>query len=224
MRIFIGDGHTLFRAGLRRLLDKSGVGVVVGEAGDGLETLRQVAKSKPDMLVLDLVLARLGGLEVLQRVRTSQNMHTVLLTAEIGEKDISKALQLGVGGIILKGSPFDEFTKCIRCVNAGGTWIQQDAGRLANICSITESSNKKDWPFRISNREMEIIGAVAAGRRTKEIAKELSVSKETVKHHLTNIFNKTGVSNRLELVIFAIEKRLLDNCSPKNDKLSSHIA
>jgi two-component system nitrate/nitrite response regulator NarL len=210
MRIFLADGHTLFRAGLMRLLAKSKVGAVIGEAADGLEAIRKIAVSRPDILVLDLALPKLDGLEVLRRVRTRKDMRTLILTAEIQEKEKLEALQLGVSGIILKQSPFNDLIRCLQRVRAGGTWIGHGRGPV-NISLLGDSSDRKGTPlpFHISHREMEIIKAVAVIRTTKGIARQLSISVQTVKHHLTNIFNKTGTSTRLELIIFAIEKGLL---------------
>jgi two-component system nitrate/nitrite response regulator NarL len=207
IRIFIAGGDALFRAGLSRLLDKADVGVIAGEAADGPETAEKITESRPDILVL--ALRNLGGLEVLRRIATT-DMRTVILTAEMREKDLSKALKLGVSGIVLKDSPSDEFIQCIRCVGAGGTWFHKGRGRQVNATSNKSDQTSKNLRFHLTDREMEILTAVAAGNTNKEIARRLSISVQTVKHHLTNIFNKSGASSRVELVHFSIEKKLLD--------------
>jgi DNA-binding NarL/FixJ family response regulator len=114
---------------------------------------------------------------------------------------------------ILKESSFEEFIKVFGLVSAGGTWVQRSAGMRANRSSIRESSagKTKDLRFRITCREMEIITALGTGRRTREIARDLSITTQAVKHHITNLFDKTGTSSRLELMMFAIAKGLLDN-------------
>jgi two-component system nitrate/nitrite response regulator NarL len=207
--VVIADGVTLFRTGLRSLLNNSGGDVVViGEAADGDEAIRQVLELKPDILILDLILPKLDGLEVLRRVRHIENMRKVILTDQITQEDSAKALQLGVGGVILKESRFDELIKCIRRIGAGGTWVGQTASKRAKTSSARKSRDQKG--FHITNREMEIINTVAAGRTNEEIARQLSIRVGTVKYHLTNIFNKTGASTRLELVTFLVEKGLLD--------------
>lgn len=211
VRLLIADGHTLFREGLRRLIDKSDTGVVViGEAADGSETLTRVDALRPDVLVLDLVLSKLDGFEVLRRIKPIQDVRTIILTAEMREQEFAQALQLSVRGIVLKHAPFEELIDCIRLVSSGGSWIKQDSP--ANPSSGRRASAVQPIPKRrhITAREMEIINTVAAGYSNKEIAAQLSISEQTVKHHLANIFTKTGTSNRVELIHFAIGQKLLD--------------
>jgi two-component system, NarL family, nitrate/nitrite response regulator NarL len=212
LSIVLADGHTLFRSGLRLLIDDSGAGVVVvGEAKDGFEAIRKVLKLRPNILVLDLALPQLGGLEVLRRIRLIENVRKIILTDQIEQEDVAKALRLGVSGIILKKSFFDNLIRCIESVGDGGTWIGQNERRQAKTKTPSASEPRERRRFRVTNREMEIISAVAAGCTNQEIATQLSISVQTVKHHLTNVFNKTGTSTRLELVVFVIENGLLDN-------------
>src|SRR5436189_273121 len=113
-------------------------------------------------------------------------------------------LQLGVRGLVLKGSPFEELVRCIRWVVGGGTSIRQ------NHISPESTPSTFRAVFDLTHREMQMIEAVIAGRTNKQIARRFRLSVDTVKHHLTNIFNKTGASNRLELVLFAIDKNVVD--------------
>jgi DNA-binding NarL/FixJ family response regulator len=211
LRLLIADSHTLFREGLRRLLDKSDTGVVViGEAADGRETLRKVDALRPDLLVLDLVLSKLDGFEVLRRIKPIENVRRIILTAELREQEFDQALQLSVSGIVLKRAPFGELIKCIRLVSSGGSWINQDSRGDSNLGGNSSAVQPIPKRRHITAREMEIINTIAEGYTNKEIATHLSISEQTVKHHLANIFSKTGTSNRVELIHFAIGNKLLE--------------
>ena len=218
LQTFIVSRHTLWRQGLRRLLDNSGAGiVVVGEAAQGADAVRQVTELSPDILILDLALSKLDGLELFRPVRGIENIRKVILTPEIRKQDLARALKLGVNAVLLKGSPLDELIRCIRRIATGGTCFQQqqhdDVMSASTPSPFTVSARRprQSQQFHITYREMEIVEAVVAGYTNKEIASRFCLSVDTVRHHVTNIFDKTGASNRLELVLFAIEKKLVDN-------------
>jgi len=216
LRVLIVSGHALWRAGLRCLLDNSDAGVVViGEAARGSDAVRQVTGLRPDVLILDLALYKSDGLELLRRIRRIENVHKVIVTApQIQKQDLARALQLGVKGVVLKRSPLEELIRCIQWIAADGTCIQQNDNwsvRTPSPFKVPAKRSRQGQRFCITHREMEIVEAVVAGYTNKEIARRLRVSVDTVRHHVTNIFNKTGASNRLELVLFAIEKKLVDS-------------
>jgi len=215
LRVLIVSAHTLWRAGLRLLLDNSDAGIVViGETAHGSEAVRQITGLKPDILILDLALSKLDGLELLRRIRRIENVRKVILTAQMRRQDLVKALQFGVKGVVLKRSPLEELIQCIRWIAADGTCIQQNEGglvRTPSAFSVSARQSRQGQRFHITHREMEIVEDVVAGYTNKEIASRLRLSVETVRHHVTNIFDKTGASNRLELVLFAIEKKLVDS-------------
>ena len=211
LRILIADGHRLFRQGLRRLLDSAPDGIlVIGEAADGPEAVRLVPELKPDILVMDLALPKLDGFEVL---RSTEDVAKVILTAKISEQEANRAMQLGVRGILLKQCPVTDLIQCIRHIGAGGTCIGKDNPRSVGTATKPKSSMERsgNTRLRLTKRELEIIEAVVEGGTNQQIVTQLRLSVQTVKHHLTNIFNKTGSSNRLELVLYAIEKKLVDN-------------
>ena len=210
MRVVLADAHTLFRAGLRRLLDNPRMGFeVVGDVAGGSDAVRQVLLLKPDIFVFDLCLPQLAGLEVLRRIRPIQTLRKVILTAQISDQDLLKASDLGVSCVLSKQSSMEELVQCIRRSSNLGLLSSIISDRSAAAFSSTPNRRRRGQPFQISKREMQVLEALSEGFSNAEIAKRLLISTETVKHHLTNLFNKTGASNRLELVLFATEKKLL---------------
>lgn len=210
LRVVIADAQALFRAGLRRLLENSRIGIeVVGEATDGSEAIRQVLELRPDILVFDLLLPELDGLEVLRRIQPIQGVRKVLLTKKIDQDDLRKATTLGVSNVVLKQSSIAELLECIRRPDNIDAPSTISPG-TTTIRSSVSPRHRGQQRFRITEREMEVLKTLVAGRTNPEIAERLLISTETVKHHITNLFNKTGASNRVELVLFATKKGLVD--------------
>lgn len=215
VRILIADDHPIFRDGLRRLLESRPGFEVVGEVGDGREAVDLVATLAPDILLLDMVMPRVTGIAVLRELSLS-NMPTrvILLTALIEKADTVTALQLGARGVVLKESATEVLFKSISAVLDGHYWVGREAvddliQTLRDMTAGGQSESRKT-NFGITRRELEIIGAIVAGQTNKDIAKRFSISEDTVKHHLTSIFDKTGVSSRLELGMFAVHHKLVN--------------
>jgi DNA-binding NarL/FixJ family response regulator len=211
IRIAIADDHTLFREGLRTLLERQPDFEVVG-ATDGNGILRLVEKARPDVLLLDFRMPHTTGFETLRALHDANGVRTILLTGAIEKSQIIEALQLGVRGVVLKSSASALLFKSIRRVRAGELWIGRETVTdvIALLCRpLSESFAPPPKDFRLSRREREIVAAIVAGYTNGEIAKSLKIGEQTVKHHLTNIFRKTEVSNRLELALFAINNRLV---------------
>jgi two-component system, NarL family, nitrate/nitrite response regulator NarL len=213
IRIVIADDHRILRAGLRSLLQAEPGFTVVGEAGDGEEAVRLARSLQPDVLLLDLAMPGVSGMEALAELATAPSpVRTLLLTAAIEKPEIVKALQLGASGVVLKASAAELLFKSIRAVMAGQHWIgRESVADLVQALRSCASPPEKASPrrFGLTPRELQITGAVVAGYRNKEIAEKFSLSEDTVKHHLSNIFDKVGASNRLELALFAVHHRLL---------------
>jgi DNA-binding NarL/FixJ family response regulator len=211
IRILIADDHAVFRYGLRTLLDSEPMFKVVGEAVDGSEVARLMSELKPAVLMLDLAMPRLTGIEVLRNLASAGDpVRVIILTAAIEKRQIVEALQLGARAILLKDAAVPLVTKCIQTVLSGEYWVDQEA-----VTSLVDYLKRlqKEAPEKISQRaldftprEHEIVSAIVSGRTNKEIAAKLSISEDTVKHHLSNIFDKAGVSNRLELAIWSMNK------------------
>jgi DNA-binding NarL/FixJ family response regulator len=213
--IVISDDHTIFREGVRKLLEAEAWVRVVGEAVDGEETVRVVRQLNPHVLLLDLSLPKMTGLEALRELsKLGVQTRTIILTAAIEKEQIVEAMQLGAHGIVLKHSSLELLLKSIRCVHEGQFWVGHEsvldliqALRRMNLPATT-SGGRRD--FGLTSRERQVIALVGAGYTNMDLARELGISENTAKHHLTNIFDKLGVSNRLELVLFAVDHRLIN--------------
>jgi DNA-binding NarL/FixJ family response regulator len=214
IRIVIADDHAIFRKGLRSLLEAEAGFIVVGEAGHGDEAVQMARSLRPDILLLDLDMPGLTGMEALAELAAATiPMRTIVLTAGIEKAEIVKALQFGAAGVVLKVSEPALLFKSIRSVMAGQHWIGRDtvSDLVQALRNYSDASPSPARPrFGLTARELEITGAVVSGFSNKEIAKRFILSEDTVKHHLTNIFNKVGASNRLELALFAVHHRLLE--------------
>ncbi len=214
INIVISDDHALFREGLRKLLEAERGIQIVGEAVDGEETVKVVRQLKPHVLLLDLSLPKLSGLEVLAELsKLELQTRTIMLTAAIEREQVVEALQIGVRRIVLKQSALQLLLKSIRCVNDGQYWVDQEgvSDLIHALRRMKPSRGVSEAPrnFGLSSREMEVIALIVAGYTNKDLARELGISENTAKHHLTNIFDKLGVSNRLELVLYAVDHGLV---------------
>jgi DNA-binding NarL/FixJ family response regulator len=213
IRILIADDHGLFRDALRKLLEMEEDFEVVGAATDGAEAVRLARELKPDVLLLDLAMPRLTGIEALRELASGASpVHTVLLAGAVEKRQILEALQLGARGVVLKDAATQLLLKCIRCVMAGEYWVGRD--RVSDLLETLRQMAPTGTPpapgaHGLTPRERDIVAAIVAGQANKDIARSLGISEETVKHHLTSIFNKLGVSNRLELALLAVNQRLI---------------
>jgi len=214
--VLIADDHPIFRAGLRKLLEAEPGFRVVGESADGEQTVRLARQLKPEILLLDIRMPKLSGLEVLRELKASENpVRTVVLATSMEKDQIVEALQLGARGIVLKHAASSVVFEGIRSVLAGRYWVCHESvtdlvQALLEIKPQPEirSSSQK---FGLTRREVEVIALIVGGYTNKDVAKKFGISEHTVKHHLTNIFDKLGVSNRLELALFSIDHHLADD-------------
>jgi two-component system, NarL family, nitrate/nitrite response regulator NarL len=213
IRILIADDHPVFREGLISIFRKEPEFKIIGEASDGRQALQLINDLHPDVLLLDLLMPLLTGLETLRELSNSSTpVRPIVVTAAIAQEQIAQALQLGARGIVLKDTPTEVLFNSIRAVMNGRFWVGQtevkdlmEALRYY-VASADEDSKKQ---FGLTNRERDVVGAIAVGFTNREIAEKFSISEQTVKHHLRNVFDKTGVSNRLELALFAIKHGLV---------------
>lgn len=215
IRIALADDHAVFRSSLRKRLAAERDFDVIGEASSPDEAVALCEQTQPDLLLLDVEMAGRQGLDVLRRLRPLQlRTRILILTIAITRADLVSALQLGARGAVLKDTPSSLLFKSIRRVRAGEFWIGRDmVADLVHALAAAERGTMKPAiqaprAFALTARELEIVSAVAAGYSNKEMAEKFGVAEDTVKHHLTSIFDKTGVSNRLELALFALHHRL----------------
>jgi two-component system nitrate/nitrite response regulator NarL len=212
IRILVADDHAIFRDGLRKLLENTEDVEIVGEAPNGNECVRLLEKLKPDVLLLDLRMPEKDGLSVLENVNfDSLPTRVIVLTAAEDDRDIVRAMRLGARGVVLKQSASDLLVKSIRKVHQGEIWLdnRMTAEVINAFKKSSEGGGRKDKPL-LSDREREIVQLVAQGFRNREIGEKLFISEQTVKNHLHNIFDKLGVSDRLELALYAIHHRLIE--------------
>jgi two-component system nitrate/nitrite response regulator NarL len=212
VRILIADDHPIFRDGLKRLLESEGGFKVVGEACDGVEAVKMVRQLKPEIMLLDLAMPGRSGLEALRDMITdTTSVRVILLTAAAEKEQIVEALQLGARGVVLKDSATQILLKSIRAVMNGEYWVGRES--VSNLVQylrglVGSSNTARQRRYGLTPRELEIVSAVVAGYANKEIAEHFKISEDTVKHHLSNIFDKVGVSTRLELALFAVNQAL----------------
>lgn len=213
MRILIADDHPIFRDGLKRLLESEGEFKVIGEACDGVEAVTMARQLIPEVMLLDLAMPRRQGLETLRELASdARAVRVILLTAAAEKEQIVEALQLGARGVVLKDSATQILLKSIRAVMNGEYWVGRES--VSNLVQYLRtlvtppSAFPQRNKYRLTPRELEIIAAVVAGFANKEIAQYFKISEDTVKHHLSNIFDKVGVSSRLELALFAVNQSL----------------
>jgi len=217
VRILIADDHQIYRIGLRRVLEAEPGFRVVGEAADGEQAVELARQLKPHILLLDLAMPRRTGIETLRELATaSVPVRTIVLAAAIEPPQVVEALQLGARGVVLKSVGVAEMLiKSIHAVMEGQYWLgHSSVADLVTALRSLMSPAGQESPrkaFGVTARELEIVTAVVSGRTNKDVAQQFSISEETVKRHLTNTFDKLGVSNRLELALFALHHQLVGN-------------
>ncbi len=213
IRVLMADDHVIFRDGLRKLLATEDDIKIVGEASNGGDCIKMLAKLKPDILLLDLRMPDKDGLAVLEEVNFDQlPTRVVVLTAAEDDRDVVRAMRLGARAVVLKQSATELLVKSIRKVQGGEIWLdnRMTAEVMKAFSKSADGGPRREKPL-LSDREKEIVQLVAQGYRNKEIGERLFISEQTVKNHLHNIFDKLGVSDRLELALYAIHHRLIEH-------------
>jgi DNA-binding NarL/FixJ family response regulator len=220
IRIVVADDHPIFRDGLCKLLALEDDFEVVAQAQDGREVLEVLQQHEPDILLLDLKMPGLDGLATLQRLQAARNRtRVIVLTASDDKNEFVQAMKLGTSGIVLKQTATELLIKSIRKVHAGEIWL--DSHTTAAVIRQFVANEEPPAPQMpapqqqrdrerspLSQREREIVALVAQGFKNKEMAEKMFISEQTVKNHLHNIFDKLGVSDRLELALYAIHNNL----------------
>jgi DNA-binding NarL/FixJ family response regulator len=205
IRVLIVDDHPVVREGLIAVLEDTRDVQVVGEAGSAEEALSSVERTRPDVVLLDLELPGINGVDAIPRFSASTaHPRVIVLTAYDTEERVLASLKAGALGYVLKGAPASEIAQAIRAVAAGGSYLTP---RVA--ARVVAQVNAPKRSSAISARERQVLRLVARGRSNKQIAGELVITERTVKFHMTSIFNKLGADNRAQAIAIAAERGLL---------------
>ena len=218
IRVLVADHQPIFQQGLRTLLQAGPDIRLVGEASDGVTAVTLARRLTPDILLLDFAMPGLCGLVVLRELaKSSASMRSILLVTAIDSEVLLEAVKLGARGVLSRDSTPALLFECIRSVMAGQYWLGREAvsdlAKGFGAPGLTSGfpglqNNQKE--LNLTPRELQIASAIVDGAKNREIARKLSLSEDTVKHHLTKIFDKLGVSTRLELAMFVIDHGFVD--------------
>jgi len=211
VRLAVVDDHALFRAGLVSLLSEMAEVSVVGEAGDGQGALEIVYQHKPDVLLLDVNMPGISGVEVVRALRDlpeSEQCRILMLTISKSEQDLLGAIEAGADGYLLKNAEPDELRKAILLVNQGLSVLSPQVTRQVLKAAI-EGGQSRPLDVGLSDREMEVLECLAQGKTTSQVAGELFISENTVKTHVRHILEKLEASNRAEAVSKATQMGLI---------------
>ncbi|HEV7240274.1 MAG TPA: response regulator transcription factor [Thermoanaerobaculia bacterium] len=209
IRIIIADDHPVVRRGLMQFIADEDELEVVAECADGESALDAVTRHAPDVLIVDLQMPRLNGMEVLRRLsEMPASPATVLLAGNISDDEVMEAMRMGAKGVVLKEMAPSLLVACIRKVATGATWLEKEAiGRALEKMLRHEQSRQKVREV-LTPREIDIVRMVASGLGNREIGEKLFISEGTVKTHLHSVYEKLGLKGRVQLANYAQEKGL----------------
>ncbi len=218
IRVLIADDHGLLRQGIRDVLELEEDFAVIAEAGDGEETLRKTAELEPDILLLDINIPKINGLEVLKRVTASQpSIRVVVLTIQDDENYVLEVIKSGAAGYLLKDIEPGMLVKAIRTVYEGKSYVYPTLATRV-FGEISRKAERKRATLRIygnkreehlTYREIEVLQLICQGMSNQEIAGKLFLSEKTVKNHLTNIFRKINVNDRTQAALYALKQKIV---------------
>ncbi|WP_167957628.1 response regulator [Anaerosporobacter faecicola] len=209
VNIIIIDDHSLVREGIKQLLELDGDIKVIGEAGNGEDGIELIKTTNPDVVLLDINMPVMNGLQMLQKLKEQEiKVKVLILTIHNEIEYLAKAVEIGINGYVLKDSDSDVLKKAIFTIYEGETYIQPNLAPLLNekISIQEENAVLND----LTKREIEVLKLLAEGLFNKEIAYKLSISEKTVKNHVSNIFRKIEVFDRTQAAVFAIKNNLVD--------------
>jgi len=215
IRVVLADDHVFVRDGIKSLLENEANIEVVGEAIDGADALEVVTATKPDLLIVDIRMPNLTGIEVVEKLRSEgNNVKIIMLSMHESEEYVLKSIKAGADGYLLKGSSKEEFLKALHSVASGGKYFSGDIssiliGQLTNSSLSLEPKQALGEEMMITKREKEILTLLLSGKGNKEIAEALDISKRTAEVHRFNLMKKLKVKNLMELSNKAAEYSLL---------------
>lgn len=210
IRILLADDHPIVLDGLEALFRLEPDIQVVGRCLSGDEVLPAVKANKPDLLLLDIRMPGMDGMEVLRALhRERLGTRIVLLAASFEDDQVVEALRLGVRGMVLKELAPPLLIECVRRVQAGGQWLEQQASAHALQTLVRRDAAEKELARDLTPRELELVRLAASGLRNREMSRRLAISEGTVKMHLHNVYRKLKLENRVELANYARSKGLV---------------
>jgi two-component system response regulator NreC len=209
--VVVADDHSIVREGIRALIEGENDIKVCAEASDGREVIEQVEKHQPNIVILDITMPRLSGLETLEHIRSKHpGVKTILLSMHADPPMIQNAISLGVDGYVLKNSRSSEILAAIRAVVRGGSYFSPTVAREI-VAQVRDPRPAGEQPFSIlSGREREVLHLIAEGFAAKEVAVQLNISTKTVEAHRTSLMRKLGVRKATELVRYAVRHGLIE--------------
>lgn len=211
IRIMIADDHSMVREGIKQLLELEGDITVVAEASNGKECIEQLDEEQTDVLLLDINMPNMNGLQVLQCLReNNRKVKVLILTIHNEVEYLVRAVEFGVDGYVLKDSNSSVLKKAINTVYSGESFIEPELAPLLKMKLEERSTAGKGVIDTLTKREIEVLKLLAEGLFNKEIAFTLAISEKTVKNHVSNIFKKINVSDRTQAAVFAIRNNLID--------------
>jgi two-component system NarL family response regulator len=214
IRVLLADPHALFRRGVRLVLEDEADIEVVGEAGDGLDAVERITELTPDLVLMDVGMPGVSGIEATRRVRAAvPSVKVAILTVSERDEDLFAAVRAGATGYLLKEVSIEELPEAVRAVARGHSLISPSmASRLLtefNVLSRRVEEQHGNVP-RLSDRELEVLRLVARGLSNRDIATELVIAENTVKNHVRNILEKLQVRSRMEAAMYAVREKLVD--------------
>lgn len=211
INIMIADDHSMVREGIKQLLELDGDITVIAEANNGKQCLELLDEQRTDVLLLDINMPNLNGLQVLQNIRDRRlKVKVLILTIHNEVEYLMRAVEIGVNGYVLKDSDSNVLKKAIFSVYMGDTFIQPELAPLLKVKMDEKNNYSENSDNILTRREIEVLKLIAEGLFNKEIAYTLAISEKTVKNHVSNIFKKINVSDRTQAAVYAIKNNFVE--------------
>ena len=213
IRVMIADDHELIREGISRILDMENDIDIVYKAKSGIEALEVIKDIKPDVILLDINMGELNGIETLKKIKASgSKTKIIMLTVYDDVEYISQSVNLGANGYVLKDSDSDTLIKTIKIVNDGGSYIQPTLATqlIKHMTTEKKSTSDKKLLDLLTRRELIVMKEISSGLNNKSISKKLNISEKTVKNHVSSILKKLELQDRTQVAIYAIKNKIID--------------